>query len=1716
MRFSGRLGLGGLVLVGAVALVVSLLARPFVPAAMAVDNDGDGLSLAFETAYGTSDAAADTDGDTWTDWYEIFVKGTDPSNADTDGDGIQDNVDPYDDGNDADGNTVATWTWAENLTSPAWTGTSAVDAMGFYPHSGEFQHSLELLRIDPGYGPSMNLTIYYRSGITYDGPVGNNWVWLPRLAEQPNGDVYLYVQGIRRTYEPDSQNPGRYFAPADAVNWNTLTKNLGNGTFTLANRGGGVWGFNSNGRFISDADLFGNTVTYTYTNGKVTSIADASGHTVTVAWYAGKNRVQSITDGDNRQVVFTYNHFGQLAKVRTPTAQGYPNGRTNQFVYSNGSQTGTLNDNMVRALDPKGQVWLRNEFDENDRTTKQYLGNDYFTFTYVPGTSTTQVVDREGNQRDWYVPSNVPGWLKEYSNRDVRASDPSYWQTTFTHDGATLRTKVVYPRGNSVKTTYDSAGNATAVRKKADDTQQDNDTNDIVETSQYDANYNLMTSHTDAGGNTTSYTLESQGALTNKVVVTVTYPTVTYLEPDQSASESMTWNSHGQLVSQTDGEGKVRTNVYFSDEGEQGVKKGYLKKVVVDSGLGGLALTTEYDYKNWGTRTSETNPRGYATTYTVNNYDWVTAVTGPNPQNYEVAYTFDANGNVTQRDVENVDKDNSRDGSNPWFTTTYVYDILNNLTGKTEEIDSTHTRTWGYELTKNEKMKTLTKPEGNKVRYVYDERDLIYTQTRGYGTAVASSETSDYDGNRNLTSVTNGRSKTWVSSFDLFDRRTKETNPLGHYSERVYDKEGHVTELKRWEEAGQSDILLEHTKHYFDERGRLYRSERGLKGQSSWSWYATTLTLDKRGLVASSRDPRNKDSYFDYDGASRMTREEDALGNRIDSTYDAAGNVTLVEEYETTGYATAKTFVTECSYDPLNRRTEVRVVNESDANDKHITTNAYDSLGVMVEQVDPESNATTWTHDGLARVLARSIDLGSGIAAVTTQGYDRNDRVVSRKDDANNETTWEYNARDLKTAETYSDSGAMSFAYDLADNLTQWVDPNGTQVDLTYDDNNRNTARTVTRAAGVGGTTSESFSFDALDRQVEAKDDDVTVQFTWDSIGRKLTETSGPNPLSTYGKTTAYTYDAAGNTTRLDYPDGSFAVQSAFDDINRATLLEDGNGVDIAEVQYFGGKGRLKRLTFGNSTDAFHDYSGFRWLSDIDHKDSSSQLLAGYDVLRDKVSNPLYEEWSHDSGKGHNYWYDKAYRITKTLQGCADPSAEHASPGSQAYGSKVEYNWTDDGDRTSVVTTPYGQGGQTVNYTVDSMHHYTVVGGVNRSHDANGNLVDDGTNEYAYDFCNHLIQVTRKSDSVVLAEYEYDALGRRTKKCLPGGAEVRFYHDRLNEIEEFDQFGSLVRKFVFRPGQNSLAMMEAPDCADVDDDLNTVELVRLYYHMDGCGMIARVTGPNQTVVESYVTDPFGGATIRDKNGGLVSSSQIQNPYFAHCWRMDAETGYYHMFAHYGDRTIGLITDALYGPLASIAAGHQWAWTNYWYVDVFQYEYMEYLRQRIGNWVHIHQWMIWVWRRIFFCNGTGGEILRHSAVPDGYNHSYTRRSLGQFFLVLDGLDAEGEVSNIDVYRAVPHDYDWDEVVEERCTWIFDPDRKIPPFKDGTDFGSDLDFPLPIQTDLDLTGIRGGSWGSVLGLGASDSWLPGGGVGGAGGGDYGLGASGQSFGGSAGRH
>jgi len=77
-------------------------------------------------------------------------------------------------------------------------------------------------------------------------------------------------------------------------------------------------------------------------------------------------------------------------------------------------------------------------------------------------------------------------------------------------------------------------------------------------------------------------------------------------------------------------------------------------------------------------------------------------------------------------------------------------------------------------------------------------------------------------------------------------------------------------------------------------------------------------------------------------------------------------------------------------------------------------------------------------------------------------------------------------------------------------------------------------------------------------------------------------------------------------------------------------------------------------------------------------------------------------------------------------------SSTPSSPAGNPYTKKIDYNYDDDANRTSVVVTPYQQSPATTNYTTNNLNEYTAVGGTTHVWDANGNLTDNGTLKFEY------------------------------------------------------------------------------------------------------------------------------------------------------------------------------------------------------------------------------------------------------------------------------------------------------------------------------------------------------------------------------------------------
>ena len=310
--------------------------------------------------------------------------------------------------------------------------------------------------------------------------------------------------------------------------------------------------------------------------------------------------------------------------------------------------------------------------------------------------------------------------------------------------------------------------------------------------------------------------------------------------------------------------------------------------------------------------------------------------------------------------------------------------------------------------------------------------------------------------------------------------------------------------------------------------------------------------------------------------------------------------------------------------------------------------------------------------------------------------------MTFHKDDAVNQSSWAYDPLDRPTTMTYPDSTTVGYQYDLNGNVTQMTDPSGNAVADTFDAANRNTSRSVTLATGFLGTTSETRTFDGVGRMVTDEDNDYKLEFEYAVSGLDsfvYTETQSYVGMTAYAKTVTSTYDAAGNRATEAYPSGAnLSLAYAYNDIDYLSSISDGTST-IGSYAWIGV--RRKTETFQSGARRTNFYTGFREeIESVRHETSVPATILrldyGYNAVRDRT----YERFGASGSAGDAFAYDNLRRLTVAWMGSSTPTSPPGNP----YVKKIEYNYDDDGNRTTVVTTPYQQSPQTTTYSTNNLN----------------------------------------------------------------------------------------------------------------------------------------------------------------------------------------------------------------------------------------------------------------------------------------------------------------------------------------------------------------------------------------------------------------------------
>ncbi|SEH01782.1 RHS repeat-associated core domain-containing protein [Nonomuraea solani] len=1230
---------------------------------------------------------------------------------------------------------------------------------------------------------------------------------------------------------------------------------------------------------------------------------------------------RSTSSTDNTYATtLAYNQYGQQTKQTTPATLDFPNGRSSEATYTDGSEPaiggGTTPAGLVKTrIDAKGnttQLRYRATGDLAEQTAPSGLVTTFEHDALGRVTTQTQISDAH------------PGGVKTTITYDKLGRPASQTAPAVKNEisGVTHTAKVTYvydPDGNKLTETVAdlTGGDATRTVTSTYDAYGRQDSVTDPEGGVVRTTWNtlgLQATVTDQLGSVFGYTYTERGELHTKTLKNWTGSPVSPQPAKEITLESYSYDPAGRLAAKLDAMGRKTSYDYFADDQVWKVTANAVK-------LNGATTTEdvvleENDYDDAGNLTKKVTGGGFATTdYAFDAASRLTSTTlDPAELKRKTSYSYDENNLITKETRTGA-------GSSREEITTYGYNASGIKTRQTIENGAQDlTTTWTVD---DRGLTTaIIDPRGNAdgataadftTSNRYDALGRLIESTapsvqvdkagagpvtvrpiirRGYDAFGGQTHTVDAEGGTLTTAYDKaGRAvrltmpaytapggaavtPTVAHGYDKAGRRTSTTDPRGYVTTTDYDALGNPVRqvdpgpsgpggvwIAEFDLAGEQlagvDPNGARVEATFDDLGRKI-TETVIERKPTTAAHTTGLTYNHAGMLTKSVEPGNKTATFVPNAAGEVKSTTDPAQNTTSSTYDLTGRPLRVTD--ATGNAT------EMVYDLAGRPTEVKDLNKA-GDTLRSSRSGYDLAGNPISQTSAENHTTQQSFDALNRLTSRTEPVSATEEIVTRFGYDHKGARTKLTDGRGNTTWTTYNSLGLvekliEPATTQHPNEAdrtWTYGYDKAGNNTTIAQPGGVQITRTYDHLGR--LKQEDGAGGGAATAQRILDYDPAGQLTTAGD--YTLEYNDRGLLTKLTQPTGQPSTMSYDANgnLAQRVDAAGTATFTW--DTANRLKTATDPVTGRTLTY---GYDKAN--------RVETLNAANpaSTQTFgYDDMGRTTSHTLTNSTGTqiAKITYGWDLddnLTTKTTTGL-------AGAGTNtYGYDHANRLTSWT-----------APG----GTTTAYEWDAAGNRTKA-------GDKT--YSYDERNRLTQGDGTDYTYAPRGTLAtqtkNGATTQLTFDAFDRLIA---DADSL----YAYDAFDRVTSRITGATKQTHHYAGLSNDLVGISADGSLQAKYARDPFGALLSLQEGtgPAAATMSD-----------LHGD---LVGNYTATAITASTAY--DPFGAVTAQT---GDKASLGYQGEY------TDPDTGKVNMHARWYQPGTGTFTSrdtATLDPAPSVQA-----------------------------------------------------------------------------------------------------------------------------------------------------------------------------------------------------
>ncbi len=1390
--------------------------------------------------------------------------------------------------------------------------------------SGNFSRTYtDMSDTAPGFKIDFSRT--YNSKDTRTSPISTGWTFgfQGTLASSGNDVIIRLPNGGGSTFQLNSD--GSY----QALDSRDILIKQSDGSYVLTTKDQYTYSFNSSGYMTYLKDKNGNAISITYNSSNlITQITDQTGRTSTITYSSSK--ISTITDPAGRIVNYLYDSNGRLSQVTDP------NGYSTYYTYdSNGYLSGVKDNNSVdlesvkyknskvyQVTDKYGNVtaYTYNESDGLLTATDSNSRTNYTWFDSMLYPIRTK--DAEGKEtRTIYLQEdgfNKYGEITAYTDRNgnttyydrdsngnvTRQTNPDSSTKEFTYDSNNNVLSERNENGNYKYCVYDTSNNLIKIAQPLNGT-------DVYSTTATKANfvitaytyytgaealsnfgktiYGLLKTTTDPEGGVTTNTYDSNGN-----IATVASPT--------SKTTTYHYNKLGWLMSVTTPKGNTTINFYDRNGNilktvnpDTGVtryiydsRNNVTQKIMPTQYTVSNDTAATFDSENIQSSTATTytgTTQGYRFTFTSNGL--LSAVT--DPCNNTTQYTYDVYGNKLTETKPNG------------AICTYTYTVMNRISTvtfkETSSSDPVSLQSFDYNILSNGSTTVTSK------KYLDDTNTAITKTTYDYAGRTTRIDNADdtyatntYNVNGTLATSTDANGNTTYYTYDELNRLWKQWSPVdvGTYAFALitYDNANRIKTVTKSKDTVSNGTVpttnLATTTYTYFADGKVQR-------QLSSSGAKTVFTYDDDG---------NLYQKFAYSDASNYNYEEYIYNNigKLDT------KKVYVQNQDITGYDNSLTqlsLISAYKYD-----LDGNVKTSTDANGV-VTTNAYDAMDRLLSTSQPGLDET-----------------GKSVTISTSKTYDWAGNVQTYTDALNMQTTYAYDKQENLSTVTDALGGVCLYKYDRAGRKTVMVTPNN-----------------YSSKSDVSGMSRTEFKYDILNRELTEKQiyydsttsswkQVVSVAYTYDGNGNVTYKQDALGFQNSYG--TTYVYDKANRVTTMTDPACQLAsldhtVLYTYDALGRALTQTDANGVVTAYTYNDDGKvltvkvggvlmkantydllGNVLSCEDGNGNTTAYTYNNMNFVRSI--------TLPGDASIGSYTTTYKYTKLGQKAEQLDSL--QKQTVATYDNQGHVLTTTDNKSDGTQSITVTSQY------DKAGNLCNKTDGNGNTTAYTYDSLNRNTIktvtVTDINNAttaqtttdvYDANGNMTSEtnwrgNTYSYTYDKLNRLIlkadpygktieklvyndnsAQTYSTDALNnTKEYVYDRNGRLTQTIDALGHSVYQYYDGAGNIKKkvdgnnnateytYDSFNRLVQvknalneitSYTYDANGNNLTQ------TDGKGNITTIKYNcrNLTTERIDAGGLASDGTVDSTKTISYTYNTNGTvATTTDKNGIITSNT----------------------------------------------------------------------------------------------------------------------------------------------------------------------------------------------------------------------------------------------------